>query len=179
MNSDKFDVSGSWETSNQDWWDWYVSLAYNDGDLKKRFSYHLPKILTEDEENNFPTSEIHSEYLISESEVAKFRTDGFIKLKNVFSPSTIGILRRQLSSEILKRFKTKEKQKQKFLSLDLVWEKNQVIKEFVVNKRLAGIVGRLLESMLLGYTTTTFFQKSWGVVEPMALRHSSFPDRND
>ena len=143
MNSDKFDVSGSWETSNQDWWDWYVSLAYNDGDLKKRFSYHLPKILTEDEENNFPTSEVHSEYLISESEVAKFRTDGFIKLKNVFSPSTIGILRRQLITEVVKHFGT-GKLKQKFLSLDLIWERNKVVKEFVVNKRLAGIVGRLL-----------------------------------
>ena len=144
MNNDKFDVSEPWESTNQDWWDWYVTLAYNDENLKKRFSYRLPKVLTEAAEGALPIKEIHSEYSVSDADVTKFREDGFIKLKNVFSPSTIGILRRQLISEVMKRFKTKEKQKQKFLSLDLIWEKNQVIKEFVVNKRLAGIVGRLL-----------------------------------
>ena len=47
MNNDKFDVSGPWETTNQDWWNWYVTLAYNDENLKRRFPYHLPKVLTE------------------------------------------------------------------------------------------------------------------------------------
>ena len=47
MNNDKFDVSEPWESTNQDWWDWYVTLAYNDENLKKRFSYRLPKVLTE------------------------------------------------------------------------------------------------------------------------------------
>ncbi len=143
MNNDKFDVSDPWESTNQDWWDWYVTLAYNDENLKQRFSYRLPKVLKEASTGTLPIKEIHSEYSVSEAEVTKFREDGFIKLKNVFSPSTIGILRRQLISEVKKRFKT-NKQKQKFLSLDLIWEKNQVIKEFVVNKRLAGIAGRLL-----------------------------------
>ena len=143
MDDDKFDVSRPWESTNQDWWDWYVRLAYNDEDLGKRVSYHLPDELTEVVNETIPINEIQSEYIISEADVAKFRADGFIKLKNVFSPSTIGILRRQLNIEIMKRFKTK-KRKQKFLSLDLIWEKNKVIKEFVVNKRLAGIVGRLL-----------------------------------
>ena len=127
MNSDKFDVSGPWETSNQDWWDWYVTLAHNDEDLEKRFPYQLPNVLTEAVEGALPIKEIHSEYFVSDAEVKKFREDGFVKLKNVFSPFTIGVLRRQLSWEVLKRFKTKDKQTQKFLSLDLIWEKNQAI----------------------------------------------------
>ena len=95
---------------------------------------------------------------MSDAEVTKFREDAFIKLKNVFSPSTIGILRRQLISEVMKRLRQR-KQKQKFLSLDLIWEKNQVIKEFVVNK-ISWHCWLIIESMQLGYTTTTFFQKS-------------------
>ena len=143
MNNEKFDVSGPWESTNQDWWDWYVDLAHNNEDLKKRVPYQLPRALTEVVEDKLPSKEIHSEYFVSDAEVAKFRADGFVKIKNVFSPSAIGILRRQLTSEVVKRFKTK-KRNQKFLSLDLIWEKNKAIREFVVNKRLAGIVGRLL-----------------------------------
>ena len=114
MNNDKFDVSEPWGSTNQDWWDWYVTLAYNDENLKQRFSYRLPKVLTQVAEGALPIKEIHSEYSVSDADVAKFRTDGFVKLKNVFSPSTIGILRRQLISEVKKCFKTNEKQKQKF-----------------------------------------------------------------
>ena len=86
MNNDKFDVSGPWETTNQDWWDWYVTLAYNEENLNKRFPYHLPRVLTESVEGALPINEIHSEYPVSDAEVTKFREDGFIKLKNVFSP---------------------------------------------------------------------------------------------
>jgi len=143
MNDEKFDVSGSWESTNQDWWDWYVTLAYNDENLEKRFPYELPESLLEAVDNKLPKDEVHSEYLICDADVAKFRADGFIKLKNVFSPSMIGSLRRQLNIELVKHFKT-NKPRQRFLSLDLIWKKNKAIKEFVVNKRLAGIVGRLL-----------------------------------
>ena len=114
MNNDKFDVSEPWESTNQDWWDWYVTLAYNDENLKQRFSYRLPKVLTEAVGGALPIKEIHSEYSVSDAEVTKFREDGFIKLKNVFSPSTIGILRRQLISEVKKRFKTKENKSRSF-----------------------------------------------------------------
>ena len=120
MNNDKFDVSQPWESTNQDWWDWYVTLAYNNENLTKRVAYRLPKVLTEAVGDVLSLSEINSEYSVSDAEITKFREDGFIKLKNVFSPSTIGILRRQLISEVIKRFKNKEKQKQKFLSLDLI-----------------------------------------------------------
>ena len=28
--SDSTDISKPWDKDNQGWWDWYVSLAYND-----------------------------------------------------------------------------------------------------------------------------------------------------
>ena len=114
MNNDMFDVSGPWETTNQDWWNWYVTLAYNDENLKRRFPYDLPKVLTEGAGDCLPANEIQSEYSVSDADVTKFREDGFIKLKNVFSPSTIGILRRQLSLEVMKRFKTKKNKSRSF-----------------------------------------------------------------
>ena len=83
MNNDKFDVSEPWESTNQDWWDWYVTLAHNDENLKQRFSYRLPKVLTEAAAGALPIKEIHSEYSVSDAEVTKFREEGFIKLRNV------------------------------------------------------------------------------------------------
>ena len=44
MNNDKFDVSEPWESTNQDWWDWYVTLAYNDENLKKDFWLSLSSL---------------------------------------------------------------------------------------------------------------------------------------
>ena len=85
MDDDKFDVSGPWQNTNQDWWDWYVNLAHNDNNLEKRFPYQLPEVLKEEGEGQLPTNEIHSEYLVSNADVVKFRADGFIKLKNVFA----------------------------------------------------------------------------------------------
>ena len=144
MKNNEFDVSGPWESTNQDWWDWYVTLAYNDEDLKKRFLYCLPEILTEAATDRFSKDEIQSEYFVSDTDVVKFRRDGFIKLKNVFSSSAIGTLRRQMKIELMRHFGNNQESKQKFLSLDLIWKQNKIIKEFVINKRLAGIVGRLL-----------------------------------
>ena len=144
MSDENYDVSGPWESSNQDWWDWYVTLAYNDTSLEKRFSYELPHVLSEPLSSESLEGNLHDEYLITEREITNFRLNGYIKLKNVFSEFNIALLRSNILKELIECFGKKKDWKQKFLSLDLVWEKNRTIREFVINKRLAGIAAKLL-----------------------------------
>ncbi len=144
MSDDKFDVSEPWRNSNQDWWDWYVALACNDESLDKRYPYQLPDVLTNQTAETRTMEGVHAAYPLTEKDVQKFRVNGFIKLKNVFSEVLIALLRLHIQRELTVHFGELKKRNQKFLSLDLIWEKNKVIKEFVVNKRLAGIAAKLL-----------------------------------
>ena len=90
--SDATDISKPWDKDNQAWWDWYVSLA--DNDVKKDEIINadpLPDISipTDDE----VISELAEPYHLFDDQIDFFKTNGFIKLKKVFSPGSVLKLR--------------------------------------------------------------------------------------
>jgi len=94
--------------------------------------------------------ELAEPFSLSPAQINFFKTNGFIKLKNVFSPGTITYLNETISEEV-KRLNTQHIPLEKrdtygkaFLQIMNIWTKSEPVKEIVFSKRLAKIATDLL-----------------------------------
>ena len=138
------DINKAWEKDNQAWWDWYVSLA-NNPTTKQAFIKLPNPPQTKYSSIHRLKKELSNPYKITKNNIKDFQKNGFIKLKNVFSPQAVNVLRYEIISLLKKNFKNYyEIKKNRFLSLDLMWLTNTLIKEFVLSSRIAKICADLL-----------------------------------
>ena len=81
--SDDADINKPWDKDNQAWWDWYVSLAANNGKQSEIINVDpLPDIeIPSDDEI---ISELSEPYHLTNDQIDFFKKNGFIKLKRVF-----------------------------------------------------------------------------------------------
>ena len=138
--------SKEWDKDNQAWWDWYVTLADNSNSNSEDTLLELP----EPPKKKLPSKielkqELARPYNMTNKDITTFQKNGFIKLKNVFTPSVIQALRYEILSLLRKTFTNYyEIKKNRFLSLDMMWLKNNLIREFVLSSRIAKICADLL-----------------------------------
>ena len=144
--SDATDISKPWDKDNQAWWDWYVSLA--DNDVKKDEIINadpLPDISipTDDE----VISELTKPYHLTDDQINFFKKNGFIKLKNVFSPGSVLKLRAELINLLKEELKVDPDKgaHKRFLSLEMIWPNNKLLRAYVLSPRLGQISANLLE----------------------------------
>ena len=136
----------SWDKDNQAWWDWYVSLADNTDSNKKDGVVKIPEPV----KIKYPSKDelkeqLSSPFNISKDNIKNFQKNGFIKLKNVLTPYAVQALRNEILSLLTKTFKNYDKSKKnRFLSLEMMWLENALIKEFVLSSRIAKICADLL-----------------------------------
>ncbi|MEM6499659.1 MAG: phytanoyl-CoA dioxygenase family protein, partial [Pseudomonadota bacterium] len=139
-------INQSWEQDNQAWWDWYVSLADGEDDEGPLLELdpQPPVALPSDEEL---AAELTTPYDLSTDNVAFFQENGFIKLKQVFSPGAIARLRSELVSLVEKSFETALDggAKDRFLSMEMTWLNNDLMRMYVLSPRVAGICAGLLK----------------------------------
>ena len=143
--SDATDVSKPWDEDNQAWWDWYVSLADNKNVEDKLITVKpLPnaKIPSNDE----IISELAETYPLTKEQIIFFKKNGFIKLKNVFSPGAVLKLRAELINLLKKEFNVDPDKgaHERFLSLEMTWLNNTLLRAFVLSPRLGQISADLL-----------------------------------
>ena len=95
--------------------------------------------------------DLDTPYALNAAQIAQFRRDGFIKLKDVLSPETLahyGAEIQRLTIELntqqvpLEERSTYDKA---FLQVMNLWEQSSKVTEFVMGKRLARIAAELLE----------------------------------
>ena len=131
----------SWDKDNQAWWDWYVSLADNTDSNKKDGLVKIPEpVKTKYPSKNELKEHLSSPFNISKDNIKNFQKNGFIKLKNVLTPYAVQALRNEILSLLTKTFKNYDKSKKnRFLSLEMMWLENALIKEFVLSPRIAKI----------------------------------------
>ena len=136
----------SWDKDNQAWWDWYVSLADNSNSGKNNTFLELP----EPPKIKYPSQielkkQLSRPYNLTKHDVITFKKNGFIKLKNVFTSDAIQVLRSEILLLLKKTFKNYNKNKKnRFLSLEMMWLDNALIREFVLSSRIAKICAELL-----------------------------------
>lgn len=134
------DVNVEWDQSNQQWWDWYMSLAENEGEAVPLVEVPAtPAVQPIDREEL--SRELAAPYAISKQQVEHFQRTGWIKLKDVLSPSSLALLR----VELLRLFEEEaEKLGDRFASLEMMWESSDAVRAFVMSPRLAQIAAQLL-----------------------------------
>ncbi len=95
--------------------------------------------------------DIDALYAITDDQVAFFRENGFIKLKNVLSAEAIEHYRPEISCKVKelnhdnRALDEKDTYGKAFLQVINIWRHSDVIREFIHSKTLGGIAARLLE----------------------------------
>jgi hypothetical protein len=139
------DVSQPWDKDNQAWWDWYVSLADNESEAAEVVpAPPLPDVpLPSDEE---VIAELAAPYPLTEADIAFFRENGFVKLREVFSPGAVLKLRAELVRLLQAEFGVDPDRgaQDRFLSLEMIWPDNPLLKAYVLSPRVARISAELL-----------------------------------
>ncbi len=139
------DVSQPWDKDNQAWWDWYVGLADNDATGGEVVAAPpMPDVAPATDAAL--RSELAAPYPVSDEQRAFFRANGFIKLKQVFSPGAVIRLRAELLALLKAEFGVDPDHgaKDRFLSLEMIWPDNPLLKAYVLSPRLAQISADLL-----------------------------------
>lgn len=97
-----------------------------------------------------PALDLHSPYPLTEDQIARFRRDGFVKLKDVLSPAVIAHYGKVITSEV-HRLNTmhlpldqRDTYSKAFLQVINIWTKNDTVKEFCWSQRLGRIAAQLL-----------------------------------
>lgn len=99
-----------------------------------------------------PALDIDSEYKINPEQIARFEKDGYIKLKNVLSPEVLEYYGKEITRLVLLLNKNDKPLEERttygkaFLQIMNLWTKSEIVKEFVLGKRLARIATELLRT---------------------------------
>ena len=90
--------------------------------------------------------ELRVPYKITETQRQNFRKNGFIKLANVLSSGAVTRLRVELLLLLEKTFdnSANNKRNNRFLSLEMMWLENDLIRSYVLSPRSAQITANLL-----------------------------------
>ena len=139
------DINQPWQQDNQAWWDWYVTLAENTDPLNSSELVKLPPI----PDTKFPSDkeiedELIAPYNLTQEHCLTFQRNGFIKLPNVLSSGAVTRLRHELLKLLNEAFDTSQPGNTRFLSLEMMWLNNDIIKSFVLSPRIAKIAANLL-----------------------------------
>jgi hypothetical protein len=135
-------ISEKWAANNEQWWDWYLSLAHDDGldpgpDIKAPplpalAPPSLPELL----------EEFDSAYSLQPKSIEFFRREGFVKLKQVCSPASLLMMRSALDALFAKALG--DTPAMRFPSLEMMWTIDPIARAFVLSRRFARIAAELL-----------------------------------
>ncbi len=125
-------------------------------------------------------------YPISPEQIARFREDGFIKLKQVFTPEELGHygdeitrLTIALNTQTLP-LEERSTYDRAFLQVMNLWEQSAVVREFVFGARLAGIAASLLEvAGVRLYHDQSLYKEPGGGITPAHADQYYWPVTSD
>jgi hypothetical protein len=143
-DSSRYDVSGDWGEDNQAWWDWYVSLAHNPEDVRERVPATLSGAAPASDEAL--SAELAKPYALKPEQIEAFRRDGSVKLPEMISPGAAARLREVMARRLGEAFSTTLDggADGRFLSLEMVWLDDPVLRAFTLSPRIAGVCAALL-----------------------------------
>jgi ectoine hydroxylase-related dioxygenase (phytanoyl-CoA dioxygenase family) len=154
-NARRADVNQAWEQDNQAWWDWYVTLAENGPpstarDVDALRAADLEQVLLAESSqppDEVILNELATPFALHPDAVASFQRNGFVKLQNVLSRAAVSRLRCEMVRLLEAQFDIKMNggTRERFLSMEMVWLENLLIRAFVLSPRIAGICAALLD----------------------------------
>lgn len=136
------DVALAWDRGNDQWWDWYMSLA--DGPVP---GGPLVALLPAHEPGPLPTDdavavELAQPYPLTPAQVRHFADESFVKLPAVLSPGTVARLRARLREML----DAEVDPAVGFQSLEMMWLTDPLLRCAVLSPRIGGIAAGLLSA---------------------------------
>lgn len=134
-------IDQDWAGDDQDWWDWYVTLAENDdADGELRPGPGLPEVEPASDEQL--RAELETPYELGADAVAAFAREAFVKLPAVLSPAVVRRLAERL--DLLLREEHGEDVAGRFTALEQLWLHDDLMRAVALSPRLGGIAAQLL-----------------------------------
>ncbi|WP_433026805.1 phytanoyl-CoA dioxygenase family protein [Actinomycetospora sp. CA-053990] len=133
------DVTAAWDGDNEQWWDWYMSLADNaEGASEPLVPVAAPDPgpLPDDAEI---VAELAEPYVVPSTAVASFAAEGFVRLPGVVSPGAAEVLRRRLIALL-----DSGGSGSGLRSREMMWREDPLVRAAVLSPRVAGISAALL-----------------------------------
>lgn len=94
--------------------------------------------------------DLDSKYTLTDEQIHFFRTHGYIKLKNVLSPETLAYYGDEISRKVIELntmhlpMEKRNTYQKAFLQIMNLWTQSEIVREFVMSKRLARIAAELM-----------------------------------
>ncbi len=129
-----------WAGDDQQWWDWYVTLAANDAAAPLVAGPGLPDVTpaSDDEVARL----LSTPYQLSAEDVRRFREQSFVKLPAVLTPSVVRRLAERLAE--LLRAEHGDDTAGRFTALEQMWRQDPLMREVALSARLGAIAAGLL-----------------------------------
>lgn len=130
-----------WAGDDQDWWDWYVTLAANDdAPVELVDGPGLPDVQAASDEQ--VARELAEPYDLEPADVAVFARDAFVKLPGVLSPPVVRRLAERL--EQLLRAEHGDDVAGRFTALEQMWLHDDLMRLVALSPRIGGLAAALL-----------------------------------
>ncbi len=140
-NATDQDIATAWDADNQQWWDWYMSLAVADPLRHETVSApSLPPLVPPDAETL--RTQLDRPFSVTDAHRASFHSEGFVKLGGVLEPA--GLLALRADALDMLQAAVPSAKAIGFPSLELGWLKEGLLRAYVLSRRLAGIAAQLL-----------------------------------
>ncbi len=135
------DVAVEWDRGNDQWWDWYMSLADGPAPVGPLIDVapHDPGPLPSDDE---VAAELAEPYRVTAEQVRQFEAEAFIKLPGVLSPGTVERLRVRIREMLDQSVDPAVG----FRSREMMWLDDDLIRSAVLSPRIGGISAALLDT---------------------------------
>lgn len=138
-------IDEAWTGTNEQWWNWYISLADNSQESVNQEKLIL---LPEQVAQKVPSieelqKELAEPYPISDHQIQQFQAESYLRIKNFLSPGALSLLRYELK-QLFYRHNEFDLNRQ-FSSREMMWLESDIAKEFVLSKRLGQLVADILQ----------------------------------
>lgn len=141
-------IEEEWTGTNEQWWNWYLTLADNSGDAPSPTTLASPDFdaatptairpLTHEELQ----AEMAEPYPLTEAQIQQFEADSYIRLTGVLSPGAL-LLLRQESLRVFYAHNDPDPAR-KFSSMELMWLESPIIRDIVTGRRFGQLAADLL-----------------------------------
>ncbi|MEH6586260.1 MAG: phytanoyl-CoA dioxygenase family protein [Halioglobus sp.] len=142
-------VASEWDQDNQQWWNWYMTLAENEKESDRdtpaaKLEPYRQETLAEIDKSRLAhiEAELSEPYSLSPESIEQFARNGYIKLKNVIDPEHLSLLRQRINAILITALGREPGLA--FRSDEMMWLHDELVRSFVLSKRVAQIASELL-----------------------------------
>lgn len=144
-NAETDGIDEAWAGSNEQWWNWYVSLADDSQDPvnRERLILRSEQVACSIPSIEELQQELAEPYHLSDDQIKQFQTESYIRIKNFLSPGALYWLRQELKQLFDRHYKSDPNRQ--FSNMEMMWLVCDIAKEFALSKRLGQLAADLLQ----------------------------------